>query len=277
MFSILLESAPACWKWYSAYHFNRYDEIRVWKKRYGVFLSVLFFLVSSTACAQKESKELLVFAGAGMRFPLNEIGKKFEKEYGVKVLYDYEGSGRLGNKILVGQTPDAFIPGSDRWAKILKKKGYITDYVPVAYHTPVIITPKENSKVNSLEDFVNKKNRIVLGDVKASAIGGASAAIFDKAGLNASRMQIKARGVTVKQLVFWVEGNNADASIVWKADALQSGNVRFISIPEQYNAVNIIPVCQMVRDKEEASQYVRYLLSPEAKRIFKKHGFEVVK
>ncbi|MCK4486115.1 MAG: substrate-binding domain-containing protein, partial [Desulfobacterales bacterium] len=128
-----------------------------------------------------------------------------------------------------------------------------------------------------LEDFVNKKNRIVLGDVKASAIGGASAAIFDKAGLNASRMQIKARGVTVKQLVFWVEGNNADASIVWKADALQSGKVRLIEIPELYNAIDIIPVCQMVRHKEEVSQYVRYLLSPEAKRIFKKHGFEVVK
>ena len=247
-------------------------------KNFRVFLALLLAcLVSSTAFAQKESKELLVFAGAGMRLPLNEIGKNFEKKYRVKVLYDYEGGGRLGNKILVGQTPGVFIPGSDRWAKILKEKGYINDYTPIAFHTPVIVTPKGNSKVNSLSDFLDSDNRIVLGDIKACAIGSVSAAIFKKAVLEESRMNVKARGVTVKQLVLWIEGNNADASIVWKADAIQSGKVRFIDIPEQYNSISIIPVCLMVKHKKQASQYLGYLLSAEGKEIFRKYGFEVVK
>ncbi|MBE9580556.1 MAG: molybdate ABC transporter substrate-binding protein [Proteobacteria bacterium] len=246
-------------------------------KNIGIVFPVLFAcLIGSVSLAQAEPRELLVFAGAGMRLPLNEIGERFEEQFAVSVIYDYEGSGRLGNKILVGQTPDVFVPGSERWAKILKKKGYITDYAPVAYHTPVIITPKGNSKINSLKDFVDENNRIVLGDVKASAIGEASAAIFKEAALEKSKMNVIARGVTVKQLVLWIEGNNADASIAWKADALQSGKVRLIEIPEQYNAVNIIPVCQMVKATEGTSQYVRYILSPEAKRIFKKYGFEVV-
>ena len=247
-------------------------------KNFRVFLALLLAcLVSSTAFAQKESKELLVFAGVGMRLPLNEIGKNFEKKYRVKVLYDYEGGGRLGNKILVGQTPGVFIPGSDRWAKILKEKGYINDYTPIAFHTPVIVTPKGNSKVNSLSDFLDSDNRIVLGDIKACAIGRVSAAIFKKAGLEESKMNLKARGVTVKQLVLWIEGNNADASIVWRADAIQSGKVRFIDIPEQYNSISIIPVCRMVKHKKQASQYLGYLLSAEGKEIFRKYGFEVVK
>jgi molybdate transport system substrate-binding protein len=246
-------------------------------KNIGIVFPVLFAcLIGSVSLAQAEPREILVFAGAGMRLPLNEIGKGFEEAFGRMVIYDYEGSGRLGNKILVGQMPDVFIPGSERWAKILKKKGYITDYAPVAYHTPVIITPKGNSKVNSLKDFVDENNRIVLGDVKASAIGEASAAIFKEAALEKSKMNVIARGVTVKQLVLWIEGNNADTSIVWKADAIQSGKVTLINIPEQYNAINIIPVCQMVKATEETSQYVRYILGPEAKRIFKKYGFEVV-
>ena len=252
-------------------------ELQYLKKYVALFLVISVCFVPSTAFAQKESKELLVFAGAGMRLPLNEIGEKFERKYEVKVVYDYEGSGRLGNKILVGQTPDVFIPGSDRWAKILKEKGYIRDYTPIAYHTPVIITPNGNIKINSLTDFINNKNRIVLGDIKACAIGGVSAAIFKKADLEESKMNVKARGVTVKQLVLWIEGNNADASIVWKADAVQSGKVRIIDIPEQYNFISIIPVCQMVKHKKETSQYVRYLLSAEGKKIFRKYGFEVVK
>ena len=243
----------------------------------GLRIAIVLFLVTcSTAFAQKESKELLVFAGAGMRLPLNEIGESFEKLYGIKVMYDYEGSGRLGNKILVGQTPDVFIPGSDKWAKILKKKGYVRDYTPVAYHTPVIITPKENSKVNSLDDFSDTGNRLVLGDARAAAIGGASGAIFKKAGLEESRMNVRAKGQAVKQLVLWIEGNNADASIVWKADAVQSGKVRIVDIPEQYNFKSIIPVCQMVTHKKETNEYIHYLLGIEGKAIFKKHGFEVV-
>lgn len=241
------------------------------------FLLILVCIISSNVFAQQEPKELLVFAGAGMRLPLNEIGERFEKLYGIKIIYVYGGSGRLGNKILVGQSPDVFIPGSDKWAKILKKKGHVRDYTPVAYHIPVIITPKGSSKVNSLGDFLDSNNRLVLGDVKASAIGDATAAIFKKAGLEESRMNVRARGQTVKQLVLWIEGNNADASIVWKADAVQSGKVEVIEIPERYNRISIIPICQMVRHKEWAPQYIRYVLSDEGKEIFRKHGFEVVK
>jgi molybdate transport system substrate-binding protein len=247
-------------------------------KRYKILLiTLLACFVSSTVFAQKEYKEILVFAGAGMRLPLDEIGKKIEKLYGITVIYDYEGSGRLGNKILAGQTPDIFIPGSDKWAKILKTKGYVKYYAPIAYHTPVIITPEGNSKVNSLGDFSETGNRLVLGDIKACAIGGVSAAIFKKTGIEESNINIRARGVTVKQLVLWIEGNNADASIVWKADAVQSGKVRIIAIPEQYNVTSIIPVCLMVKDKKEASEYINYLLGVEGRAIFKKHGFDVIK
>jgi molybdate transport system substrate-binding protein len=246
-------------------------------KKYKAFLvTLLVCLISSTAFAQKESKELLVFAGSGMRLPLNEIGERFEKLYGIKIIYDYGGGGRLGNKILVGQSPDVFIPGSDKWAKILKKKGYIEGYSPVAYHTPVIITPEGNGKVNSLGDFLDSNNRLVLGDARAAAIGGASGAIFKKAGIDESRMNVRAKGQAVKQLVLWIEGNNADASIVWKADAVQSGRVRIVGIPEQYNVRSIIPVCQMVKHKKETNEYIHYLLGIEGKAIFKKHGFEVV-
>ena len=246
-------------------------------KKYKAFLvTLLVCLIFSTAFAQNESRELLVFAGSGMRLPLNEIGERFDKLYGIKIIYDYGGSGRLGNKILVGQSPDIFIPGSDKWAKILKEKGHVRDYTPVAYHTPVIITPEGNAKVNSLGDFLNSDNRLVLGDARAAAIGCVSAAIFKKACLEESRMNVMAKGQAVKQLVLWIEGNNADASIVWKADAVQSGRVRIIDIPEQYNIRSIIPVCQMVKHKKETNEYVHYLLGIEGKEIFKKHGFEVV-
>ncbi|MCD4755307.1 MAG: substrate-binding domain-containing protein, partial [Deltaproteobacteria bacterium] len=136
---------------------------------------------------------------------------------------------------------------------------------------------ERNNKVKSLGDFVDNNNRIVLGNAKATAIGEASAVILKKAGLNESNINIRARGISVKQLVMWIEKHNADASIVWKADAIQSRKVKPIDIPEQYISTYIIPVCQMIRHKEEASQYIHYLLSAEAKGIFWDYDFDVVK
>ena len=240
-----------------------------------LFISLLILLFPLSVWA---GEALLIFAGAGMRLPLNVIGKEFEKRYHVQVIYDYEGSGRLGNKILAGQKPDVFIPGSERWAKILKKKGYVKKYFPIAYHIPVIITPLDDTKVNSLKDFLKKDVRLVLGDPKACAIGKVSQKIFKKAGLDEKKMQIVARGVTVKQLVHWIEGENADASIVWHADAVQSGKVRIISIPKEINHIVMIPVCKMTQTPhpEITKKYIEFLLT-EGKKIFAKFGFKISK
>lgn len=252
------------------------------EKVFSVFLLVFIFFVSfphPSAFSQINS-EILVFAGAGMRIPLIEIGKRFEEEKGITVLFDFAGSGRLGNKILMGQHPDLFIPGSDKWANILIEKGLIEDYLPIAHHIPVIITPEKNHKINGLKDFMLPDNQIVLGDPKAAALGKISSAIFKKAGMDEAKMNIRARGVTVKQLVLWIEGNNADAAIVWHADAVQSGKVRWIDIPDIYNVTNMIPVCRMGNKKETAShggsQLTDYLFSHEGKKIFEKHGFVVM-
>ncbi|AEH44371.1 molybdenum ABC transporter, periplasmic molybdate-binding protein [Thermodesulfatator indicus DSM 15286] len=238
-----------------------------------LLLLVVFILFPSVLLA---ADSLLVFAGAGMRLPLDVIGKKFEEKYHVQVIYDYEGSGRLGNKILAGQTPDVYIPGSERWAKILKKKDYVKDYFPIAYHIPVIVTPLNNEKVKSLKDFLRHDVTLVLGDPKACAIGKVSQKIFKKAGLREDKMNIVARGVTVKQLVHWIEGNNADASIVWHADAVQSGKVRIVEIPKEVNAIALIPICTMTKTShpEIAKKYVDFVLK-EGKKIFADFGFKV--
>lgn len=241
-----------------------------------VFLTVLFWLIASNAYSQTKATAILVFAGTGMRKPLMEIGQQFKRNTGIRIVYDFAGSGRLGNKILLGQKPALFIPGSTKWAKILKSKGYIKNYSAIAYHTPMIITPHGNHKVTSLRDFLKKTNRLVVGDPKAAAIGGISEKIFERAGINPSMMNIKARSVSVKQLVLWIEGNNADAAIVWRADAVQSGNVRVVDLADNEQVVDIIPLCVLKMPNEAATQYANYVLSAEGKKQFTIHGFKVV-
>ncbi len=240
-------------------------------------VALLIFLVLPFQLIAK-NKSLLIFAGAGMREPLNEIGKKFNEHYKIEVIYDYEGSGRLGNKILAGQTPDIFIPGSMRWAKILKNKGYIEKCYPIAYHIPVIITPLKDKKVVKLKDLLKPHVSVVLGNPQACAIGKVSLKIFKKANISWKKLNIVALGVTVKQLVHWIEGNNADASIVWQADAKESGKVRIVQIPEKFNTIAVIPACVVKNPPHPnlVKTYIKFLLT-QGKKYFAKYGFKVVK
>jgi molybdate transport system substrate-binding protein len=220
---------------------------------------------------------LLVFAGAGMRTALDEIAMRFEAESGIRVVYDYEGSGRLAGKILAGQQPDIFIPGAEKWAKLLKDKGYVKTCFGLACHIPVILTPANSAKVNSLQDFTKQEVRLVLGDPKACAIGRTGGRLLEKAGLDETELNVIARGVTVKQLVRWVEFGNADATIAWHADGFRNDKVRIVPIPEEVNCTDIIPGCEMNNPPhpEAAARYLEYLAA-HGREIFEKHGFQVV-
>ena len=238
-------------------------------------LTFVFLIVMMTSNAHAKDK-IIVFAGAGMRKPLVEAGEIFESRFDVEVVYDFEGSGRLSGKIVAGQKPDVFIPGSMKWADQLKEDGYVSGYEKIAKHIPVIITPKGESKVKGLSDFSCKDINLVLGDARACAIGRVEKKIFEKAGLSEEEMNVKARGATVKQLLQWIEFGNGDASIVWLADARESGNVSIIDIPAEFNNISAIPVCSMCDAplQEKAKLYIEYLLT-EGKEIFRKCGFEV--
>ena len=239
-----------------------------------VFILLVMLLITSSAIA-KDS--ILVFAGAGMRDPLIKAGKIFEERFGIEVIYDFEGAGRLSGKILLGQRADVFIPGSLQWADQLREDdGYVLDYKKIAKHIPVIITAKGRKNIKGLDAFNRSDITLVLGDERACAIGRVGKEIFKKSKQKESNMNIKARGATVKQLVLWVEMENADASIVWLADARQSKKVDIICIQEEFNLISAIPVCFM-RDApspKQAENYIEFLLS-EGINIFSECGFEV--
>ena len=244
------------------------------KLKYGHLILIVIFL---TLGRSGYASDLLVFAGAGMRIPLIELGENFTAQTGIRVVYDFDGSGRLGGKVLMGVKPDLFIPGSDKWALKLKDEGYVRECFSIAYHTPVIIRPKGNNKVKSLNDLSNKKNKIALGDRKACAIGRNNQRMFKEVGLLPVEMNVVARGLTVKQLVQWVESGVVDASIVWRADAVQSDRVSTIEIPSDINLIDRIPTCLMTQlnDPQSAIKFWNYLRG-NGHEIFAKHGFQTL-
>ena len=229
--------------------------------------------------ATEETKSLLVYCGAGMRKPMDEIGSLFFEEYGISVNYNYAGSNTLLAQMELVWKGDVYMPGATYYFDIAKEKG-ITDYEQrVAYHVPVIAVPKGNpAGITSLADLAKPGVTVILGDSKAAAIGKLGDKILEENGIaDAVANNTIARGATVNELVVYTSMKQADASIIWEDLIVNSAKMEIVEIPHEQNIIKIIPIGTLTFSEQgdTARKFVDFVASPEGKAIFEKHGFTV--
>ncbi len=246
---------------------------------------IVVLTVMLLGCVQQAGEKVIhVYCGAGMRKPMDEIAKDFEKEYGVKVLCDYAGSGYLLAKIEATKSGDIFVPGDYIYVKKLLDKGEIIEYKNFTKHIPVIVVPKGNPKnITCFEDLAKPGVRLAIGDENI-AIGVAMKKILANAekyhpGISEKIMKnVVVKGATVKQVLLYAIEGQVDAAVVWRADALENkGKVDIIPINESYNVIKTVPIAilKFTKDEKLARKFYDFVLT-RGREIFEKHGFVVL-
>ena len=254
---------------------------RKWVK---LLLPVLLGLLVFGCSGEKKATTIHAYVGAGMQKPMDRIAKEFEKEYGVKVLCDYAGSGYLLAKIEATKSGDVFMPGDYIYVKKLLDRGEIIEYRNFTKHIPVIVVPKGNSKhITCFEDLAKPGVRLAIGDENI-AIGVAMKKILTNAekyhpGIGERIMKnVVVKGATVKQVLLYVMEGQADAAIVWRADALENKDkVDIIPINESYNVIKTVPIAvlKFTKDEKAAKEFYNFVLT-KGKDAFRDYGFEVI-
>ncbi|WP_157209437.1 molybdate ABC transporter substrate-binding protein [Methanococcus voltae] len=227
------------------------------------------------------SEPIRAFVGAGMQIPMDEIAKVYEEKYGVKIEYDYSGSGALYSKIVASNSGDIFMPGDSSYIfKLQESKGYVAQYENITKHVPVIAVQKGNPKnIQGLEDLSNEGITLSLGE-KSIAIGKTFNKILGKAANNGLNITDKVKentlveAGTVKQTLMYVCQKQADAAVVWRADALsRSDEVDIIEINPKYNTIKTIPVAILTTsDNPNTEKFYQFIIT-EGLPIFEKNGF----
>lgn len=232
--------------------------------------------VALPATSAESQETLLVYSGAGLKAPMQEIGQAFTDKYGTGVQYTYAGSGTLISQMNLTKKGDVFITGSTVEFKIAQDQGLVMDYQPVAYHVPVIAVQKGNPKnIKTIQDFAQPGLKIVLGDAKATAIGKAGVKIFGKYNLTeAIDENVVTRTPTINELTIIMNTGQADAALL-TLDQINPGKVDSVSIPVEDNVVLIIPVgvTSFTTKPDSAQKFTDFVASDEGKAIFASHGF----
>lgn len=261
------------------------------RKILAVCLVLMLAMVSLVGCGGEQAatdpqaveqpqESLMVFSGAGLRKPMDEIGQVYEEQFGVKIEYTYAGSAQNLSQIELAQEGDIYVPGSMSYIKSAEEKGLVESKQDVVYHVPAIAVPKGNpANITCLADFTKPGVKVVLGDERSAAIGKVAQKMFEKNGLLAEvEKNVVSKDATVNEVMVHVAMAQADACIIWEDNVQGVEEVEIVEIPAEQNMIKTIPVGVLTctQKQETAQAFADFVASADGKAIFEKHGFKVV-
>ncbi|TAJ43566.1 molybdate ABC transporter substrate-binding protein [Methanofollis fontis] len=233
---------------------------------------------TSTTPQVSEDKELMVYCGAGIRGPMEEIAALYENETGTLIEFTFGGSAQLLSQIELVEQGDLYMPGATAYIEKADEKGYVSTTEKVVYHIPVIAVAKGNPKnVTCIEDLARDDLTVVIGDPTGPAIGKTTKKILNGSGLwEQVDQNAAAKRATVNELVVDVCMGTADATVIWY-DLYVPDKMDLVEIPQDQNDIKVIPIgtLSFSENPVEAQKFADFVASDEGKAIFAEHGYVI--
>jgi len=247
-------------------------------KHHNLFISFLLLMSLTWPVQEIRAEDIHLFAGAGLRQPVDQLVDMFQKEIGNRVFVDYAGSGHLIARVIASGRGDLFLSPSLYYIRALEKEGMVDSFRGIVSNTPVIGVNRDREQlIRSFEDLARPGVRLALGDPEAMAYGRIATEILEKSGMKQEILKnVVVQGATVKQLALYVAQGDADASIIGRADAIQyKDRIRIIPIPDKYIVTEVIAIALLkdAASRPEAIQFRDFMSSAKAIDIFRQFGF----
>ena len=238
---------------------------------------------SSVAATEvAEETEILVAAAASLKNAYEEeLIPMFEEQYpGVTVKGTYDSSGKLQTQIEEGLEADVFMSAAKKQMKALDDEGMIDSdsIVDLLENKIVLIVSTGSDKgIQSFEDIV-KADSIALGDPASVPAGQYSEEALTNLGLWDQIQDKTSFGTNVTEVLNQVAAGSADAGIVYATDAASMADqVEVVAeAPEGSLKTKVIYPVAVVKDSanaEVAANFVEFLTTDEAMKVFEAYGF----
>lgn len=256
---------------------------------------------ADTGSASDSSKktELVVFAAASMTETLNQIKSDYEAQHkNVTLTYNFDSSGTLKTQIQEGATCDVFISAAQKQMDQLdaskdetanpEKLDFVNSdsRIDLLENKVALVVPDSNPK--NIQSFDDLKSKLESGDVLMAMgnsdvpVGQYTQKILQYFGLDEKALADAGEityGSNVKEVTTQVSEGSADCGIVYYTDAYSAGLQVVGEATEEMCGKTIYPAAVMKNSKhpKEAQEFLDYLHSDAATKVFEKVGFVAVK
>ncbi len=199
--------------------------------------------------------ELLVSAAASLTDVMEEIEASYqESNPNTEIIFTFAGSGALQAQIEEGAPVDVFISAAEKQMDALEEKDLILKDTrkTLLVNKVVLITPKDSELgISEFKDILNSGiDKIAIGDPSSVPVGQYSEEIFNNLYMMDSLQPKLILANDVRTVLNWVEIGEVDCT--YPAAVIASS-----------------------KEVEESQDFVDFLSTDKAKKIFEKYGFSM--
>ncbi len=208
---------------------------------------------------------LHVYVAAGIREPVEAIGKAFEEELGIGLRIDAKSSGALLSTLETAVKGDVFIPADEQFIQLALAKGLIIEHIPFGRFRLVLAVAKSNpKKIATLDDLFRPGVTYALPN-NETASGKAAKKALDKSGeWDKLWKGKKVEQPTVTEVALLVQTGSVDAGVIWDSTARQF-DLESVALSQFKDSVSTISaaVVSGSRRPTDALRFARFLAAPE--------------
>ena len=245
-------------------------------------LAALLSVSAARAPAADAPAGVLVFAAASLANVLGDLDKAFTERTGIRVTSSLAASSMLAKQIEAGAPADVYFSADLQWMNYLDQRGLLRagSRHDVVGNSLVLIAPSSSSlRVGIGPGFDLRRllagGRLAVADPDSVPAGIYARAALEKLGVWNSVAPRLVRAENVRAALAYVARGDAPLGIVYRTDALVEAHVRVVGVfPVDSHAPIVYPAALTRTAGPAAGRFLAFIISPAARPIFRKWGFD---
>lgn len=243
-------------------------------------LSIAAIIVGSFLFQGLTAPCIVFLCGAGMKRPVLEIAKNFERETGIRVLTHFEGSAILRDHILKFGLGDVFLPGDKKNLDILSEKGLVKESSFIAWHeVAILVSPQFEGTIDGLDDLASEGVRLALSNPRLASLGRLVMERIINRHPDGKKIldNIVVYGSSSQDILALYNTGNIDAVIEWNVMAAtpEGKGLAVVQLKDPYAVRDPLVLGLLTTSKKPdlAGRFYEYVTG-KGREVFRKHGYD---
>lgn len=231
------------------------------------------------ACGGKPGpRSITVMAASDLTPAFEELGREFERQKGVRVVFSFGSTGNLAKQIENGAPADLFAAANVSFVEGLERKGLVVAGTKALYargRLTLYTAADGRHAFSKLEDLARPEvERFSIANPEHAPYGVAAREALEKLGLWERLKDKCVFGEDVRTAQQFAESGNVDAAVVALSLSVRAKG-RWVLIPEDLHRPldQALAVVKGGRNEQDARAFAAYVNGPEGRPVMKKYGF----
>jgi molybdate transport system substrate-binding protein len=240
---------------------------------------------AAAAESRAESRPVTVFAAASLAEALGEIGALYGARGGQALRFSFAASSQLARQIEVGADADLYFAADEQWMDYLEARGLVERATrrSLLGNRLVLIAPADSRVTLAIGPgfplaAALGDGRLACADPDSVPAGRYAREALERLGLWERIGPRLARAENVRAALALVARGEAPLGIVYETDAAVERRVRTVDVfPAGLHAPISYPLALTRGATPRAAAFLAYLEGPEARAVFEKYRFSVLR